>query len=132
MPPPERWPERFEASLSRALATRIEPLKCFHPAEDYHQKYYLRNDRVLMADFRAMFDGDETSFRESTAAARVNGYAAGGGTRVGLAGEVDLLGLSEKGLGPSRLQSALTHSFGTGQHRAILTWTCRCPSAPVP
>ncbi len=89
--------ERFEASLSRALATRIEPLKCFYPAEDYHQKYYLRNDRVAMADFRAMFDGDETSFRESTAAARVNGYAAGGGTRVGLAGEVDLLGLTEKG-----------------------------------
>ena len=87
---------RFEASLSRKLATRIEPLKRFYLAEDYHQKYYLRNDRVLMNDFRAMFGDDGTAFRESSAAARVNGYVAGDGTRAQLGKEISLLGLSER------------------------------------
>lgn len=90
--------ERLSASLGgRALATRIELLKRFWIAEDYHQKYYLRNDRVLMADFRAMFDGDEAAFVASTAAARVNGYVAGDGDAEQLGREVDLLGLSEAG-----------------------------------
>ena len=97
MQPPRAVAARFEASLGAQLATRIEPLKRFFLAEDYHQKYYLRNDRVLMADFRAMFGEDETAFRESAAAARVNGYVAGGGTRAQLGREIDLLGLSEKG-----------------------------------
>ena len=87
------WPQRS----ARPLTTRIEPLKSFWLAEDYHQKYYLRNDRALASDFRAMFDGDETAFRESTSAARVNGYVAGNGTRVQLAREIDFLGLSESG-----------------------------------
>jgi hypothetical protein len=81
----------------RELSTRIEPLNRFWPAEDYHQKYYLRNDRILAADFKAMFDGDEVAFRESTAAARVNGYTAGDGTRAQLAREMEFLGLSEPG-----------------------------------
>jgi peptide-methionine (S)-S-oxide reductase len=88
---------RFEEGLARKLATRVELLKRFYPAEDYHQKYYLRNDRVVMADFRAMFGDDETAFRESAAAARANGYVAGGGTRAQLGREIELLGLSEKG-----------------------------------
>jgi hypothetical protein len=44
-----------------------------------------------------MFGGDEVAIRESTAAARVNGYVAGGGTSAQLASEIDLLGLSEAG-----------------------------------
>ena len=80
-----------------SLATRIEPIRRFWLAEDYHQKYHLRNDRVLAREFAEMFGGDEAAFRESTAAARVNGYAAGGGTRAQLAAEIDLYGLSEAG-----------------------------------
>jgi len=94
---------RFSASIGgRALATRIEPLKRFWNAEDYHQKYYLRNDRVLAADFRAMFGADEAALRESTSAARVNGYIAGDGTRKQLAEEIEVLGLSEAGRGRLR------------------------------
>lgn len=89
--------ERTAAGLGRRLATRIEPLKRFYLAEGYHQKYYLRNDRELMAEFRAMFGADEAAFRESTAAARVNGYVAGDGTPVRLQAEVDSLGLSDGG-----------------------------------
>jgi peptide-methionine (S)-S-oxide reductase len=80
-----------------ALATRIEPLKRFWLAEDYHQKYHLRQNRALAAEFRAMFGGDETALRESTAAARVNGYVAGDGTTAQLEREIDLLGLSPDG-----------------------------------
>lgn len=89
--------ERFSATLGRSIMTRIEPLKRFWLAEDYHQKWYLRNNRDLMADFRAMFGADEDVFRESTAAARVNGYVAGDGTPQQLADEIDSLGLSEGG-----------------------------------
>ena len=89
---------RFSAVLGgRPLATRIEPLKRFWNAEDYHQKYHLRNDRVLAVEFRAMFGSDEAAFRESTAAARVNGYVAGDGTAAQLEREIDLLGLGPDG-----------------------------------
>ena len=88
----------FSAMLGgKPLATRIEPLKRFWNAEHYHQKYSLRQDRVLMADFGAMFRTDEGALRESTAAAHVNGYVAGGGTQVQLTREIDSLGLSEAG-----------------------------------
>ena len=85
--------ERFEAARGRKLATRIESLKTFYVAEDYHQKYYLRSDRRLMADFRAMFASDD-DFRESTAAARVNGYVAGDGGRAQLEREIGSFGLT--------------------------------------
>jgi len=80
--------------IGRRIETRIEPLKRFWLAEDYHQKYYLRNDRTLMRDFRSAYPADH-DFIESTAAARVNAYLRGGPcTRL----ERDLpgLGLSEQ------------------------------------
>jgi len=89
---------RFSDQIGgKLLVTRVEPLKHFWVAEDYHQKYHLRNDRVLSADFRTVFGSDETALRESTAAARVNGYVAGDGTAMQLAGELESLGLSEAG-----------------------------------
>ncbi|NTU71218.1 MAG: peptide-methionine (S)-S-oxide reductase [Coriobacteriia bacterium] len=89
---------RVAAKMGALLATRIEPLSQFWLAEDYHQKYYLRNERGLAAEFSAMFEGDEDALRDSTAAARVNGYVAGDGTRSQLAREIDFLGLT----GPAR------------------------------
>lgn len=68
---------------------------------------------MLAAEFRAMFGTDETAFRESTAAARVNGYVAGDGTRAQLAREVDLLGLTDTGR--SRLISSVD---GSGDRNA--------------
>jgi hypothetical protein len=89
---------RRESVLGSRLATRIEPLKRFYYAEDYHQKYYLRSDRTLASDFNAIFGDEQSAFRESTAAARVNGYAAGAGAKSRLLGEIELLGLSDRGL----------------------------------
>ena len=88
---------RASSMLGRPLATRIEPLKRFWPAEDYHQKYYLRQDRILTGELSGMFGDDQAAFRDSTAAAKVNGYAAGDGTKAQLGVEIDFLGLSEKG-----------------------------------
>jgi methionine-S-sulfoxide reductase len=66
----------------------------FYVAEDYHQKYRLRCDRVLAAEFARMYP-DGPGFRESTAAARVNGYRDGYGTRPEFDAEIGMLGLSE-------------------------------------
>lgn len=89
--------DRLESVLRRPVLTRIVPLERFYLAEDYHQKYYLRQDRVLVHDFRAAFEGDESAFRESTAAAHVNGYVGGDGTSAQVMREIDLLGLSDAG-----------------------------------
>lgn len=86
----------LERSIGRAVITRIEPLSTFWVAEDYHQKYYLRNDPMLMAEFRSMFEGDEEAFRESSTAARVNGYVAGVGSSAALGHEVGRFGLSDR------------------------------------
>jgi len=102
--------ELLAASLGKPVRTEILPAERFYRAEDYHQKYYLRADRVLAADFRAMFDGDEAAFVDSTSAARVNGYVAGDGTRAQLATEIDLLGLGEAGR--SRLVSRVGDPAG--------------------
>jgi len=88
---------RAAARLGGPLATRIERLNHFWIAEDYHQKHHLRNDRVLATEFSSVFGSDEAALRESTAAARANGYAAGAGTKAQLATEIGFLGLSEAG-----------------------------------
>lgn len=89
--------ERAQAQAEdrgKPTTARIELLKRFWPAEDYHQKYYLRGDRVLVGQLQAMFGADEVALRESTLAMRLNGYASGGGTAGQLATEIDSFGLS--------------------------------------
>ena len=103
--------DRLESILQRPVLTRIELLERFYVAEDYHQKYYLRQDRVLMNDFRAMFGQDEAAFRESVAAARANGFVAGEGTRRQLDAVLDELGLSD----PARAD-LVGKLGGRGQH----------------
>ena len=65
----------------------------FYPAEDYHQKYYLRGIPRLEAEFEAKYP-DISDFTRSTAVARVNGYVGGFGTSENLQEELELLGLS--------------------------------------
>ena len=59
-----------------AIETRLEPLSTFYPAETYHQKHSLRGRRELMTRFETAGYVD-SDIRESPAAAKLNGYAAG-------------------------------------------------------
>jgi peptide-methionine (S)-S-oxide reductase len=78
------------------IATEVIPAAEFYQAEDYHQKYYLRQYSDLVREFRAIYPGEQ-DFVLSTAVARANGYAAGYGTCEELQAEVDRFGLSPRG-----------------------------------
>jgi len=86
---------RAEKTVGR-IQTPILPLDRFYRAEDYHQKYYLRQHQALIREFSAIY-ADPAAFADSTAAARVNGYLAGDGSRDELVAEIDRLGLSADG-----------------------------------
>ncbi|MBN2240232.1 MAG: peptide-methionine (S)-S-oxide reductase [Dehalococcoidales bacterium] len=78
------------------VATEIIPYKVFYIAEDYHQKFYLRQDRKLMAALKDSILNDE-KFINSTAVARLNGYAGGNGSSEILERDIDRYGLTEEG-----------------------------------
>jgi peptide-methionine (S)-S-oxide reductase len=81
-----------EATARRlAISAPIVTGARFHLAEDYHQKYYLRHDRALIAE---LADYTPRQLIESTVAARLNGYVSGAGTLAQLHDELPQLGLS--------------------------------------
>jgi peptide-methionine (S)-S-oxide reductase len=73
--------------------TAILPATEFTLAEDYHQKYYLRQVPGLWRELNRFYP-DLTSLVGSTAAARMNGYVAGYGSLGQLEKELPGLGLS--------------------------------------
>ena len=81
---------------SREIQTEILPATEFYLAEDYHQKFRLQNTDALMREFRLIYP-DFEDFVNSTAAARVNGYLGGRGSRAWLEANIESLGLSEEG-----------------------------------
>ena len=76
-----------------SASTEIQPLKRFYVAEDYHQKFRLRQEDRLMWEFRNMYP-DAGDFMNSTSAARVNGYLGGHGSKAALRRDIPTLGLS--------------------------------------
>jgi methionine-S-sulfoxide reductase len=88
----ERSRAEVERALGRKVSTRILPLATFWRAEDYHQKYALRAEPLLLREILEAYP-DPKGFVDSTAAARINGYLAGHGTGRQLAVEIDRLGL---------------------------------------
>lgn len=83
--------EHVAEKLGVAVQTPVITGARFYLAEDYHQKYYLRHDAVLMR---------ELAFRPpeliaSTLAARLNGYVAGKGFLARLREEIASYGLSQ-------------------------------------
>lgn len=89
----ERSRELIEKSTKRPVHTAIEKAGDYYPAEDYHQKYYLRGMDKLMGEFKQIYP-DIDQFVASTAAARINGYLGCNGKPQDLKIEVGLLGLS--------------------------------------
>ncbi|MFT4979093.1 MAG: peptide-methionine (S)-S-oxide reductase [Myxococcota bacterium] len=89
-----------EASLAaeqvrrgQKIWTAIEAPTTFTPAEDYHQKYRLRQNNRLEDELRSQFDSEEAFYR-STAAARLNGYLDGHGKKKQLRADLDDLNLT--------------------------------------
>ncbi len=78
------------------VQTEIAPLETFWIAEDYHQKYRLRHESALVDELQAIYP-NEPDFINSTAAARLNGYLDGHGSKQQLDREIDKLGLSGEG-----------------------------------
>jgi peptide-methionine (S)-S-oxide reductase len=70
--------QRLAERMGREVQTPLEALGTFTRAEDYHQKYRLRQWPALYAELLQLC-GDERAFVDSTAAARLNGYLAGYG-----------------------------------------------------
>lgn len=85
---------RREAEVGRKIITEIVDYSGFTLAEDYHQKYQLRNSS-LVREYQMMYPRLE-DFLHSTAVTRVNGYLSGYGSAQMLESEIDQLGLSEE------------------------------------
>jgi methionine-S-sulfoxide reductase len=88
---------RLQAARGQTIQTPILPVGRFTRAEDYHQKYYLRQESLLMREFGAMYPRDE-DFVDSTAAARANGFVAGEGTAADRDAALPRMGLSPEAL----------------------------------
>jgi peptide-methionine (S)-S-oxide reductase len=85
-----------EQKIGRAVKTKVVPVRSFTMAEDYHQKYILKNHQVLRNDMARIYPNPQ-DFVDSTAVTRLNGYAGGNGTGDQLSREIDILGLSPEG-----------------------------------
>lgn len=92
----EKSLEREAARSAARIYTRILPLERFYRAEDYHQKYYLRQNPTLIREFKTIYP-DPRQFTDSSAAARVNGYLGGHVPVEEIQRRLDRLGLSPEG-----------------------------------
>jgi peptide-methionine (S)-S-oxide reductase len=79
--------------LGATIFTMVGPAEHFFPAEQYHQKYRLRNDTRLWMALMAIYD-DEAQVLGSTVAARINGALGGFYEQERLEREVGDFGLS--------------------------------------
>jgi hypothetical protein len=92
----EQSQQQIAVTLDAPVKTDIEAATLFYPAEDYHQKYYLRREGAVHSEFKAIYP-DEKQLAASTAVARVNGYLGCNGKPEELTSEIGRLGLSVKG-----------------------------------
>jgi len=85
-----------EQKIDRTVKTEVVPLRSFTMAEDYHQKYILKQHDDLKNEMSRIYP-HHRDFVNSTAVTRLNGYAGGHGSRDQLSREIGSLGLSAEG-----------------------------------
>lgn len=78
-----------------SITTDIRPFSKFYRAEDYHQKYHLRQKKSITNAYQLIYP-ETRDFVDSTAVARANGYVSGHGT-IDSQDDLDGMGLSEQG-----------------------------------
>ncbi len=81
-------------TLGAEVKTEIAPFTKFYVAEDYHQKYRLRQVKRLTSALLKKV-GNEAALRDSTLAAKLNGYLSGYGSLTQLKHDLASSGLSE-------------------------------------
>jgi peptide-methionine (S)-S-oxide reductase len=86
----------IEKTRGHAVRSEVAPLHSFTLAEDYHQKYLLKQHHILTADLSRIYPNPR-DLVDSTAAARINGYVGGHGNRDQFEREIGRLGLSDRG-----------------------------------
>jgi peptide-methionine (S)-S-oxide reductase len=87
--------DREAARRQTPVVTAVLPLSRFYLAEDYHQKFKLRQEPELLREFQSLYPNAQ-DLVASTAVARVNGYLGGHGTDAQLQQELPCLGLSRR------------------------------------
>lgn len=88
--------DALEQNAGKTVRTDIVPLKAFTLAEDYHQKYLLKHS--ALKHLLDKFYTRHADLVDSTAAARLNGYAGQNGTKAQLLREIQSLGVNEEGI----------------------------------
>lgn len=83
----------LEDKIGSIVRTEIVPIRSFTMAEDYHQKFTLKGHKDLKNEMMRIYPRHQ-DLVDSTAAARLNGYIGGYGSRDQLSKEIDSLGLS--------------------------------------
>ena len=94
--PAEESLKMQQAGTDGIIHTELVPLDTFYQAEDYHQKYGLKGNPGLLGELRRYYPAEQ-GITDSTAAARINGYLGGHGTKEELLAEIDSYGLSGAG-----------------------------------
>lgn len=82
------------ARYEQSLTTEVSPVKTFFNAEDYHQKYALQRHDAIMTQFKLTYP-KFNDFVNSTAAARLNGFAYGCGAKEVFEEEQGRFGISK-------------------------------------
>ena len=86
---------RMEAVLGEEIETKIVPFQEFTPAEERHQKYYLKRYPKALEQLKTIYT-EEEELTDSTFAARLNGFVKGFGTKEELKQEIQKWNIEKK------------------------------------